>query len=148
MLTPSYTATATLTGLSSGSLTFGPLDSGLVLTLAPFFKGEKGDKGDAPAHEWNGSKLRFKKPDGTWGSYTELKGQNGERGPPGGDLNHVHEQAVAAATWTVNHGLGKFPSVTVVDSAGEECEGEVQHTSASQCVLTFSAAFSGRAFLN
>lgn len=46
MLTPSYTATATLTGLSSGSLTFGPPDSGLVLTLAPFLKGDKGDKGD------------------------------------------------------------------------------------------------------
>lgn len=76
------------------------------------------------------------------------QGPQGPAGPPGGDLNHVHEQAVAAATWTVNHGLGKFPSVTVVDSAGEECEGEVQHTSASQCVLTFSAAFSGRAFLN
>lgn len=76
------------------------------------------------------------------------QGPQGPAGPPGGDLSHAHEQAVAAATWTVNHGLGKFPSVTVVDSAGEECEGEVQHTSASQCVLTFSAAFSGRAFLN
>jgi len=50
---------------------------------APGEKGDKGDKGDEPAHEWNGSKLRFKKPDGTWGSYTELKGQKGERGPMG-----------------------------------------------------------------
>ena len=101
---------------------------------------------------WERDTHRFKVGNGTatWSllPYGGLQGPAGPAGPPGGDLNHVHEQAVAAATWTVNHGLGKFPSVTVVDSAGEECEGEVQHTSASQCVLIFSAAFSGRAFLN
>lgn len=39
-------ATGTLSGLSNGSLTFGPPDSGLVLTLAPFYKGDQGEKGD------------------------------------------------------------------------------------------------------
>ena len=50
MLAPRYTATATLTGLSNGSLTFGLPNAGLVLTLAPFFKGDKGDPGTPGAN--------------------------------------------------------------------------------------------------
>lgn len=42
--------------------------------------GEKGDVGPAPDHEWQGSKLRFKKPDGKWGKYTDLKGPKGDAG--------------------------------------------------------------------
>ena len=38
-----------------------------------FLRSIKGEKGDAPEHEWKGSKLRFKKPDGTWGKWVELK---------------------------------------------------------------------------
>lgn len=64
------------------------------------------------------------------------------------DANYLHEQAIASDTWTINHLLGKYPSVTIVDSAGDEVEGNVNHISTNQVVVTFSAAFSGRAFLN
>lgn len=52
-------------------------------------KGEKGDKGDTgpmPAHEWQGTKLRFEKPEGGWGELVELRGPKGARGDrgPGG----------------------------------------------------------------
>lgn len=49
-------------------------------------KGEKGDAGPqgetgkAPAHEWQGTKLRFKKPDGKWGKSVDLKGEAGDNG--------------------------------------------------------------------
>lgn len=49
-------------------------------------QGEKGDKGDpgaaglAPAHEWKGSKLRFRTPDGAWGKLVDLRGPQGEAG--------------------------------------------------------------------
>ena len=43
-------------------------------------KGDKGDPGDPPEHEWKGTKLRFKKPDGTWGPFVDLKGQAGKSG--------------------------------------------------------------------
>lgn len=43
-------------------------------------KGEKGDVGPRPDHQWKGSKLRFEKPDGTWGDYVDLKGPKGEDG--------------------------------------------------------------------
>lgn len=30
-----------------------------------------------PDHEWNGSRIRFKKPDGSWGEYKDLRGMPG-----------------------------------------------------------------------
>ena len=60
---------------------------------------------------------------------------------------HVHTQGVVSSTWTINHTLGGRPSVTVVDSAGTVVYGEVQYLSNSQVVVTFSAPFSGYAYL-
>lgn len=37
-------------------------------------KGDKGDKGDMPNHQWKGTKLRFEKPNGGWGKWVDLKG--------------------------------------------------------------------------
>jgi hypothetical protein len=45
--------------------------------------GKDGERGPMPDHEWVGTKLRFEKPDGTWGSLVDLKGPEGKRGPPG-----------------------------------------------------------------
>jgi len=61
---------------------------------------------------------------------------------------YVHTQTVAAAVWTITHNLGKYPSVSIVDSANDEVIGEVRYTNTNQVVVTFSAAFSGKAFLN
>jgi len=55
---------------------------------------------------------------------------------------------VASDVWTINHGLGKFPSVTVVDSANTVVIGDVDYTSSQSLVITFNAAFSGCVFLN
>lgn len=65
-----------------------------------------------------------------------------------GDVTYEHEQHVASDTWVISHNLAKYPAVTIVDSSGDECEGGVNHVSVNQMIVTFSAAFSGRAFLN
>ena len=76
-------------------------------------------------------------------------GATGPQGIPGlSGANYVHSQAVPAATWTINHGLGRYPSVTVVDSAGSVVGGDVEYTSTNQVVIYFSAAFGGAAYLN
>jgi hypothetical protein len=76
----------------------------------------------------------------------------GPSGPPGlngvGDANYRHEQAVAAAVWDITHNLAKYPSVTVLDSAGTECEGALEYLSVNALRLTFAAAFGGVAYLN
>ena len=63
-------------------------------------------------------------------------------------LGYVFTQSTPATVWTINHDLGKYPAVNIVDSANDEVIGEVKYNSTSQVVLTFSAAFSGKAFLN
>lgn len=45
--------------------------------------GPQGPQGLAPSHEWLGSELRFKNPDGTWGNYVDLLGPVGPQGPQG-----------------------------------------------------------------
>lgn len=65
-----------------------------------------------------------------------------------GDINLEHIQGIASDIWTIVHNLNKYPSVTIVDSANDEVEGNVRHISRNQLTVTFSAAFSGRAFLN
>lgn len=47
-------------------------------------RGPKGDTGPAPAHEWDGTKLRFQHPDGSWGKKVDLEGPRGPRGYGGG----------------------------------------------------------------
>lgn len=64
------------------------------------------------------------------------------------DSTYVHDQSQASAVWNITHGLNKYPSVTVVDSAKDEVVGEVRHLSTNTTQITFSAAFSGQAFLN
>lgn len=64
------------------------------------------------------------------------------------DKNYIHSQIVSSNEWTINHDLGKFPSVTVVDSSGALIFGEVEYLSNVTVVLRFSSEFSGVAYLN
>ena len=65
-----------------------------------------------------------------------------------GDKNFVFTQAVASATWTVQHNLNKFPSVTSVNINNIEMYGEVEFIDLNNLTINFSAAFSGKAFIN
>jgi len=60
---------------------------------------------------------------------------------------HVHTQGAVATTWTINHALGGYPSVTIVDSAKTVVFGEVNYVSTTQVVVNFTSAFSGFAYL-
>ena len=48
----------------------------------------------------------------------------------------------------IRHDLNKFASVTVVNSANEVVIGNIQYINANEVQLTFSAAFSGKAYFN
>lgn len=75
-----------------------------------------------------------------WGEPTDLVGNQ--------ELGHEHIQEVASATWTIEHGLGFVPNITVVDSAGTVVEGSYDYPDSNTVVLTFVGAFSGRAYLS
>jgi hypothetical protein len=61
---------------------------------------------------------------------------------------YVHDQQVASATWVVNHNLGKFASVSIVDTANDEIIGEVRYNSLNQITITFASLVSGKAYIN
>lgn len=65
-----------------------------------------------------------------------------------GDAFYVHAQDVADTTWTVTHNLGKFPSVSVVDSGGTWVVGDVTYVDANTLRVVFSRAFGGKAYCN
>lgn len=76
-------------------------------------------------------------------------GAQGPQGEPGlSGANYVHNQMVPAADWTITHNLARFPSVTVIDSAGSTVVGDIEYLSNNQVAIHFTAAFGGSAYLN
>ena len=69
-------------------------------------------------------------------------------GGSGEDKTFVYSQLSASNKWIINHNLDKFPSVTVVDSAGTVVFGNVVYIDKNQLTIDFSSEFSGKAYLN
>lgn len=65
-----------------------------------------------------------------------------------GDKHYEHVQSFASDEWEIEHNLNKYPSITVVDSAGTVVFGEVNYPSRNKVTIKFMAAFGGRAYLN
>ena len=65
-----------------------------------------------------------------------------------GDKNFVFNQAVASATWTVQHNLDKFPSCTMVLGTGQQGYGDVTFIDENNLTITFAGAESGKAYIN
>jgi hypothetical protein len=60
----------------------------------------------------------------------------------------VFIQGAPANPWVINHNLGFYPNVTVVDSGGSVVEGDITYPSASQVQVAFAGAFAGAAYLS
>jgi len=57
-------------------------------------------------------------------------------------------QGVPSAVWNINHNLGKFPSISVVDTGETVVAGEYTYIDNNNVTLNFSVAFPGKAYLN
>jgi hypothetical protein len=79
-----------------------------------------------------------------WVDTDESGGGGGSAGP----VSYVHNQATIAASWLVEHNLGWFPNVTVIDSSGATCEGDVAHIDDTTLTIQFSGGFTGVAYLS
>lgn len=62
--------------------------------------------------------------------------------------SYVHTQAVASATWVVNHNLGFRPSVELTDTGGNEIVAEVLHVTNNQTNIYLTDAITGQARFN
>lgn len=64
------------------------------------------------------------------------------------DKNYVHEQNIAEKTWRVTHSLNKYPTVTVIDSAGNEVICNIEYIDTNNCIISMNAPFKGKAIFN
>ena len=64
------------------------------------------------------------------------------------NVNFDFTQGVPSVLWTIKHDLNKFPSVTVVNEQKETVVGSIKYIDKDNITITFSAAFSGYAYLN
>ena len=56
---------------------------------------------------------------------------------------------VPQMVWTLDHGLHRYPKVTVLDSTGTAIEGgDLSYPTIDQAVIAFAMPFSGRAVLS
>ena len=60
----------------------------------------------------------------------------------------VFTQGAPATVWNIQHNLGKFPSITVIDTGDTVVTGEYTYIDNNNVTLTFSAGFAGKAYLN
>ena len=65
-----------------------------------------------------------------------------------GDKHFTFEQAVASDIWIIVHNLNKYPSVSLVDSAGTQFDARVVYNSLNQCTVYMNGATKGKAYLN
>lgn len=79
---------------------------------------------------------------------TGATGDQGDTGPM--FAGHTHRQQIPSAAWSIHHGMNRYVSVTVIDSANETVQGDVEFDALdplNRITLSFGAAFSGTAYL-
>jgi hypothetical protein len=85
--------------------------------------------------------------DGHYVIVTGPPGPAGPQGPSGASGGtYLHTQASPAATWQINHSLGRTPNIAVINTSGTVVHADIVHNSASQAVVTFPAPYAGTAF--
>lgn len=65
-----------------------------------------------------------------------------------GDLHYVFRQNSPMLIWYIFHGLGKFPSISAVDTTGREIHGDPVYTDLDHIVITWGYPVAGEAYLN
>ena len=63
-------------------------------------------------------------------------------------FEYVEDFSSATDTWVINHNLGKYPSVSTVDSAGSIINGAITYNNENKITVVFTSATSGKAYLN
>lgn len=86
------------------------------------FAGDDGGDGQAPEYEWDGTSLRFRNPDGSWGEWVDLKGdpgRDGKDGQGGGSVGGIFEVRAGSGI-AVDNTDPRRPIVTATGTAGAQ----------------------------
>lgn len=77
----------------------------------------------------------------------DLQFEDIEQSDPVNHVKYVHTQASISSTWVINHNLGFFPNVTVLDSSNRMLETYVEYNNVNTATIIMNSAASGKAFL-
>lgn len=84
-----------------------------------------------------------------------FSGPPGEEGPPGPSgpqgppsLYFAYEQLVSSDNWIIDHNLGIFPSVMIVDSGNTVIEPDIIYLNENQVQIQFGSPTSGKAYFS
>lgn len=67
---------------------------------------------------------------------------------PESDFNSVvYTFFSPAGNWLINHNLGRYPQVTILDDGGEEVDSDITHNNTNQLIIVFSQPLQGKAVL-
>lgn len=75
------------------------------------------------------------------------EGPEGPAGPPGGGF-FVYTQNTPAATWVIDHNLGRKVQVSLFNTVQVVVHADIQHGSINQTTVTFPSPFAGSAVLS
>jgi hypothetical protein len=75
-------------------------------------------------------------------------GTPGPQGPAGtaGGSAFTHVQSAPSTSWTINHGFGREPAITIVIGS-EEVSADVNHPTVNTAVINFGTPQTGKAVL-
>ena len=77
--------------------------------------------------------------------YITVIGVPGPKGDPGASFNFT--QSLASASWHVNHGLNKYPSVTVLDSSNDLVDCDIVYIDYNNLTINAEYPFTGTAYI-
>jgi hypothetical protein len=77
----------------------------------------------------------------------DLQYEDIEQSDPVNHVKYVHTQASISSSWVINHNLGFFPNVTVLDNSNRMLETYVQYDNVNTATIIMNSAASGKAFL-
>lgn len=77
-----------------------------------------------------------------------VAGVKGDKGIDGTSVVYTHNQTTPATTWTVNHNLGRYPSIQTLTVGQVEFDADIAHTSINQAIITLAIATAGIAQCN
>jgi hypothetical protein len=126
--------------------------SHVALEVVPIMRGEKGDM---PAHTWNGTSLSIEMPSGGFGISVDLKGEKGDIGTSDWDdltnkppLTHRQDFLNTNLIY-VSHGMRKNPAVFIEDTGGSQwIPKKINHLSLNDMSIEFDTVLSGTVFLS
>lgn len=62
--------------------------------------------------------------------------------------SYQHNQTTPATTWTINHNLGRYPSIELLSVGLVKFEADISHTSLNQAIVNLAIATAGIAQCN